>query len=366
MATVLRLFLDFLRRLCFTRGFIRQSFRRWTLVLAFLGRRLGVWRPPDHGNRGTFRRAEQTERLFLGTGANLHSKEYVIAASYAPASASHPNLLYASSAARQSPPATSSSTTLPAPTNHTAEPRQDRAYLASVFDTRIHRNRSSANLSSRSRASDRLSIARTYSRESLHAPAGHPTRSPRAPHRQFGRGPSPTPSRERPSRSPSPTHRPHQLPHLEIDATNLHHRAQVDSHKSPINPPSVASHAHAPLSPPSLHGHHSRRSSTSVVVGVVTPSTDSLPLSPSADRLPLTEEPYTLGSSTGNSSPVSDAPDASDGSVQHDPSATSLSATSNLDLPEDHILQLIHSEQVPRYTKDSTVQVNYYHLLSLH
>ncbi|KAI9458585.1 hypothetical protein BJY52DRAFT_412686 [Lactarius psammicola] len=358
MATVLKLFFHFLRGLRLSKGwgFIRQSFRRWTLVLAFLGRKLGVWCQRNHGKRGTFRRAEQTEHLFPGTGAHLHLKEYVIDASYAPASASHPSLQDASSATT-TPPATSSGTTHPAPANLTVEPRQDRAYLASDFDTGINSNRSSANLSGHSRASDRLSIVRSHSRESLQAPASQQTRSPRAPHRQFGRGPSASPSRERPSRSPSPADRVHQLPRPEIGISNLHPQAQVDSRNSPINPPLVAPHAHAPLSPPNIHRHRRRQSSTSVVVGVVNPSTDSLPLSPSADRPPLTEEPYTIDPSTGSSSPVSNALDASEGPPQHDPTASSSFATSNLDLrpPEGRVLQLINSEQIPRYTKDATV-----------
>ncbi|KAI9438666.1 hypothetical protein H4582DRAFT_189576 [Lactarius indigo] len=332
MSTLLKLFLDCLRGLRFIRGFIRQSFRRWTLVLAFLGRRLGVWCPWNDGKRGTFRKTEETGRLFPGTGVHLHSKEYVIAASHAPASASHPSLQDAASSSAtttsQTPPAVP-----PAPINLTVEPHQDRAYLASAFDTGTHPNRSSANLSSHSRASDRL---RSHSRESLHALVSQQTRFSRAPHRQFGRGPSPSPSRERPSRSPSPADHLHQLPHLEIDITNLHPQAQVDNRNSPINLPSIASPAHAPLSPPSLHGHRRRLSSTSVVVGIVNPSTDSLPLSPSPDRPPLTEEPYTIGS------------------PQDDPTASS-SATSNLQLPKGRFLQLIHSEQVPRYTKDATM-----------
>ncbi|KAH9003472.1 hypothetical protein EDB86DRAFT_2365646 [Lactarius hatsudake] len=351
MAILLKLFLDFLRSLRFTRAFIRQSFRRWTLVLAFLGRRLGVWRPWNDRKRGTFRRAEQTERLFPVTGAHLHSKEYVIAASYAPgpASASHQDASSVSATTTsQTPPAAP-----PAPINLTVEPRQDRAYLASAFDTGTHSNRSSANLSSHSRASDGL---RSHSRESLHARVSQQTRFSRAPHRQFGRGPSPSPSRERPSRSPSPADRAHQLPHLEIDITNLHSQAQVDSRNSPINLPPISSPAHAPLSPPG-HGHRRRLSSTSVVVGIVNPSTDSLPLGSSPDRPPLTEEPYTLGSSTVSSSSVSDALDP--GSPQHDHTASSSSATSNFDLPNGRVLQLIQSEQVPRYTKDATVQVGY-------
>ncbi|KAH9031459.1 hypothetical protein EDB84DRAFT_1562260 [Lactarius hengduanensis] len=356
MATLLKLFLDFLRILRSTRGFIRQSFQRWTLVLAFLGRRLEVWRPWNDVKRGTFRKAEQTERLFPGTRGHLHSKEYVIAASYAPgpASASHRSLQDASSATTtsQTPPAAP-----PAPINLTVEPLQDRAYLASVFDTGTHSNRSSANLSSHSRASDGL---RSHSRESLHAPVSQQTRFSRAPHRQFGRGPSPSPSRERPSRSPSPADHVHQLPRLEIDIANLHPQVlQVESSNSPINLPSVSPPAHARLSPPSHHEPRRRLSSTSVVVGIVNPSTDSLPLSPSPDRLPLTEEPYTIASSTGSPSSISSALDPREGSPQRDPTASSSSATSNFDLPEGCVLQLIHSEQVPRYTKDATVQVDF-------
>ncbi|KAH9026213.1 hypothetical protein EDB85DRAFT_2175857, partial [Lactarius pseudohatsudake] len=230
-----------------------------------------------------------------------------------------------------------------------------------VVSTGIHPNRSSANLSIRSRASasDRLSIIQTHSRESLHAPVGHQTaRSfPRAPHRQFGRGPSPSPSpsRERPSRSPSPTDRIPRVPRLEIDTTNLHPPTHVEDRKSPINTPSVTSPAHAPLSPPSLHGNRSRRqSSTSVIVGVENPSTDSLPLSPSINRPPLTDEPYTIGSPIDQSSPITDAPDTREGST-NSPTASSPSASSNFALPAGRFLQLINSEQVPRYTKDVTV-----------
>ncbi|KAH9051655.1 hypothetical protein EDB87DRAFT_1582345 [Lactarius vividus] len=284
-----------------------------------------------------------------GGGVHLHSKaekEYVIAASYAPASASHPSLQDASSATTtsQTPPAA-----LPAPINLTVEPRQDRAYLASVFDTGTHPNHSSANLSSHSRTSDRL---RSHSRESLYAPVSQQTRFSRAPHRQFGRGPSPSPSREQ-SRSPSPADRAHQFPRLETDITNLRPQARVDNTNHPTNLPSIASPAHAPLGPPS-HGHRRRLSSTSVVVvGIVNPSTDSLPLSPSPspDRPPLTEEPYTLGSSTSSSSSISDSLDPREGSPQHDQTA---STTSNFDPPKGRVLQLIQSEQVPRYTKDAT------------
>ncbi|KAI9458584.1 hypothetical protein BJY52DRAFT_412493 [Lactarius psammicola] len=233
------------------------------------------------------------------------------------------------------------------------------AHPATVLDAGIYSNHSSTNLSTHSRASDRLSIIQTHSRESLHAPAGQTTRFPRAPHRQFGRGPSASPSRERPSRerpsrSPSPTEPIPRPPRLEIDVTNLRPPTHVDDRKSPINTPSATSPAHAPLSPPSLHGNRRRQSSTSVIVGIVNPSTDSLPLSPSTNRPPLTDEPYTISSPIDHSFTVAHAPDAREGST-NSPTASSPSATSNFELPAGRFLQLINSEQVPRYTKDVTV-----------
>ncbi len=90
MASVLKLFRDILCKLHFTRRFIHHSFGRWALFLAFLGRRLGVWRPWSDGERGatgTFQKAEEAERSSPGTGS-LDSREHVVAASYIPASAS--------------------------------------------------------------------------------------------------------------------------------------------------------------------------------------------------------------------------------------------------------------------------------------
>ena len=278
----------------------------------------------------------------------------MIVASSIPASASHPSLRNVSS--QRTTSGTGPPSLLPGDDLDHATP-----------DARIESNPRSADSSIRNRStdSDRPSIIRTHSRESLHTPVSQPTQFPRDP-RQFGRLASVPSSREHPPRSPSPTDHNPQLPRLEIDVTDSHPQTHVHGRNSTINPSSVAFHTHTPPIPPSLHGHRRRQSSTSVVVGVVNPSTDSLILSPSTDHPPPLDEPYTVGSPIEPSCPVSDAPDASDGSVQHDPSATSLSATSNLDLPEDHILQLIHSEQIERYTKGATVQVNYYHLLSLH
>ncbi len=362
MASVLKLFRDILCKLRFTRRFVHHSFGRWALFLAFLGRRLGVWRPWSDGERGatgTFQKAEEAERSSPGTGS-LDSREHVVAASYIPASASRLTLHNASSTTRQPQPATTSGATPPAPADLTTEPpsHRDHANHSSDFDARIHPDRRSTDSSIRSRSSDRLSIIQAHSRESVHTPVGQPTQFPRAPPRRSGRGPSASPSRERPSRSPSPTVR-FPRPRLGIDVTNPLPQTHVDRRNSSTNASSVASHAHAPLSPPSIRGDRRRQSSMSVVAGVQNPSIDPLPLSPSTDRPPLTEKPYIVGSPSGHSSPVSGVLDPREGSPQRTPTTSPSPATSNFDLPDGRFLQLINSEQVPRYSKDVTVQVEY-------
>ena len=321
MTSILKLFRDILSKLGSSRGFFHRFFRHWALFLAFLGRRLGVWRLWDDRKRGAFPKAKQAERSYPSTESSLDSREHAIfAASSIPESASHPSL----------------------------RDITDMWSTGSTIGVGIYSNRSSvANLSTHSRASDRLSIILSHSRGSSHAPIGQTIRFHRAPHRQFGRGPSPSPSRERPSRSPSPTSRIHQLPRLEIDFTNLHPPTYVGDRDSP--PPAAY-----PDEPVILHER--RRSTTSVVVGVETPSTESLPLSPSANQQPLLEEPYAMPSPIYPTYPVADA---GEGSPNHSPISSSPSTTFNLDLPEGRFLQLINSEEVPRYTKEVMVQVDY-------
>ncbi|KAH9165138.1 hypothetical protein EDB89DRAFT_340621 [Lactarius sanguifluus] len=337
MSSILNLFRDIIYKLRSTRGFVRLFIRRWVLFLAFLGRRLGVWRPGpwDNRKRCSFPKAEQTQAL-------------------ATRSASHPSLHYMSRATREpqlQSPTASDTPHIPA-ANLTVEPLSHRDHVnpSSVFDARIDLNRRSTGDSSiRRRSSDRPSIMQTHSRESLPMPVSQPTQFPRAPHRHFGRGPSVSLSRTS-SRSPSPTP---QLPRFEIDVTNPH---QVDRRDSPIHPPSVTSHGHTQPSPPSIRGQDRRQSSTSVVVGVVNPSTDSLPAPPRilTDGPPLTEEPYAIDSPTDHLS-VPDTLDLREGLPQYSPTSSSSSVTSNFDPPAGRSLQLITPEQVPRYTKDVTV-----------
>ncbi|KAH9003496.1 hypothetical protein EDB86DRAFT_2371332 [Lactarius hatsudake] len=348
MASVLELFREILCKFRFTRGLFHRFFKRWVLFLAFLGRRLGTWHPWGDRGRSTFQKAECSSP---GTTTRLESKKCGVA-SHIPAPASHPSLHNTRSTSQQPQPATASSSATPAPADPVEPPSpRDHANPSSAFESRIHSNRGSTDSGIRS-PSDRLSIIQAHPHESFRTPSSQPIQFPRVPHRSSGREYSASPSGECPSRSPSPTdHFPQ--PRLGINITNPLHQTHVDGSRDCST---VCSHAHASLSPPSIHRHHGRQSSTSVIVGVENPSTDSLPLSSSTNRPPLTDEPYTIGSPIGQSSPITDAPDTREGST-NSPTASSPSASSNFELPAGRFLQLINSEQVPRYTKDVTVSL---------
>ncbi|KAI9438581.1 hypothetical protein H4582DRAFT_182781 [Lactarius indigo] len=302
MASVLQVFLKFLCKLHFTRGFNR-CFKSWAPFLAYLARKLGIWRPGDDG-KGAFRRVERAECSFPDTGARLDV--VAVACSDIPASARHPSGIVATQLA-------GSSDTHPAPANLTAKPQNDhrQAYPTSVLDAVIYSNRSCASFSihsTQSRASDRLAIIQSHSQESSHTPLGQPKRNLKAAHRQFGSGPS--------------------TDHLEVSPSS-----------------------HASLSPTGVHSHHKGQSSASVVVRIESPSTESLPRNHSP--LPDSDEPYSAGSPTVHSSPTSVPPELPDESPQLTPTATS--SISHFDLPDGRFLQLIVSEQIPRYTKTVTV-----------
>ncbi|KAF8260931.1 hypothetical protein EI94DRAFT_1747251 [Lactarius quietus] len=338
MASVVKLFHDILRNLCFTRHF--RFFRRWALFLAFLSRRLSVWRPSwrlwDDQERGAFPKAKSAQRSSSCTGPNLGSRECVAAASCIPPSAtrsaSGSSIL---SSTTQQPRATVTGAPL-APTQLSVEPsnHQDHVHPSSVFDARTDPNRGRSTDSTHSsvqrRSSDRAAIIQTHFRESLPTLVGQPTPFPRAPPRQFARRPSlPALSRES-SRSPPPTP---QLPPFEIDD---------DRRNNLINSSPIISHGNAQPNPPSIHGDHKRKSPTSVVVEVSTPLTES----------------YTIGSPTSYMS-VRDTADLREVSSPHIPQATTsdsspVSFTTSdlgLNMPAGRFMAMIHSEQVPRVTK---------------
>ncbi|KAI0248228.1 hypothetical protein BJV78DRAFT_826291 [Lactifluus subvellereus] len=141
--------------------------------------------------------------------------------------------------------------------------------------------------------------------------------------------------------------------------TNIPPAVVIDPATSSVLPPSPATYTHEPLSPPTDHSSRRRRSSGSVAVNIQNPSTESL--ASSSSPLPLTNEPLAIGIPTAHSSPISIAPEIHEGSPQ--PSPTASSVISEFFLPEGRFLQLIHSDQVPRYLKETTIprdETSYY------
>ena len=297
MDRILTIFLKFLRKLRFSRGFTHHFFRRWALLLAFLGRRFGVWYPRNGGKGDTVtrRKTESADHSFRGTMRQLDSREWVAPASYVPTSASNPRQHHVSNVTRPPQPATSWAATNPPDTHLTAEPRGDCAYPTSGY--------------------------RTHSHEL--ATVGRSSQFSRAAHSRLGHEMSASPSSESLSRAPSP------------------------GVQSPLLP---SSHAHDQSSSPSGPGHHRKQSSTSVAVDIESPSSESPHPNPSTGPLSLTEEPYTIGSSTAHSSPISDSPHIHDG-----PPRLPILTLSNPDLPSRCHVKPMYPDQVPRYTKAITV-----------
>jgi hypothetical protein len=361
MASVLKILLDFLRRLRFPTDYTKRFSGHWALFFAFICRRFGLWRL-WHKKPRTFRKTSPANPPFPSVGARGYSvlgssadfREHILAASAVPKSPSLSSLH--ERVPRQTRTASpSGAITLPALV--TSSLTADGA--SSPYDGNRVGNRSSANLSTNSRASDRRSLLTQQSRESLRTPARQPSPLPRATSRQFGLGPRLSRSRERPSRSPSPTNRfplHSRPPHLEVDTTNIQTPAVVvNPATSPTVPPF---YTHEPLSPPIDHRSNRRQSTGSVALGVVGPSTDSLPLT-SWSPPPLTSESFPIGSPTAHSSPVSVPADILDAPL----SPTTSSVISDFYLPEGRFIALIHSDQVPRYSKDIKMQVDYTVLL---
>jgi hypothetical protein len=302
MIHILKVFLKFLCKLRFTRGFIHYSLKRWALLLAFFGRGFGVWHPRNDGKRGTvtFRKTERADRSFRSPRTQFESRELMAAASNVPAQ--H----YVSGASRQPQPATPNATHW-----HDATCAPLAAHLAAEAD---HRD-----------CAYPTSSGRTGSQED-----GQPSQFLRAGEGYLGHDLYTSPSRERLSRPPLPR---------DI---------------SPLLLPS--SLAHVPSTPTSNPGSRGRQSTTTAIVGVKGSSTESLHLHPLTSPPPLTGEPYVIASSTTHSSPISDALHLREGPPQLSP-RTSITL-SNTSLPNGCSVKPMNPDQVPRYTRNITVQVD--------
>ena len=323
MALVLNVLLEILRILRFARDYIKQ-FPGGASLLALLGRKLTAWWRFWRGNLGSYHDGgrKPVKRPFVGTEASSYSVSggsavvgvCVVAASSVPPSASLN--LHESTDGQQQPE------TVVHPVG---------THLPVI--ARLSRNLSVASV--QSRASERLSII-TTSPYSIRATHGQPSRLPRAVHRQFGRGPDPLRTRVRPTRPSSrpntPSTRPHSAPNaprLEIITTTLPSAAHRTSNE--------------------VHGG---QSSMSFVVDVQSPSTESLPITPSTTNS-ITARPPAMESVIAHSSPDSPVVDQHDGPVPGSP--TSANATLDYYLPEGRFVQLINSDQIPRYNKDAVM-----------
>ena len=372
MATILNVLLDILRVLRFARDYIRRFPGRGASLLALIGRKLTAWWRFWSRKLGSHGGQKPAKRPFVGTEASSYSVSggsavvggpgyVVVAASSVPPSASHPSLHEQRTDGQQQLPTVAYPVGTHPPV--IASLSVDHPYSHTPSRGLVHH--SSGNLSAasiQSRASDRFSYI-TTSHDSIRAtPHGQPSRLPRAAHRQFGRGPDPSRSRERPNRPSSrpntPTSRPYtppNPPHLEIITTNL---PSGNGRVSPVVLPSASSnYTQQPLSPPTSNEVRKRQSST-IIVDVQNPSTESLPMSPSTINPLITDEPLAIDSATSHSFPDPPVVDQHDELVPGSPTS-SKAETLDYSLLDGRFVQLINSDQIPRYTKDASMQVEY-------
>jgi hypothetical protein len=369
MASILKAILQFLRTLHLARDYISRFRTHWVSLFTFLRRGLSLLRHFRLGRPGALPRPKSLEPSFFGSRPSGYSvssdptvpKECIIAASTVPESVVCPSTQERAERQRATATPTGGITTNPVniSTDHLHAPNQPTS-----LDGRIITNHSSGNLSAvsiQSRASDRFSVI-TNSHESIRdPPVGQPPRLARATYRQFGRGPDPSRSRDRPSRPPTPTSRPltpHQHPIHSGLATNLRTPARrsgdgrVSPLPVPVVQPPVSSDTHETPNASSIDGNRRRQRTTSVVFDLQNPSTESISSPPPPQ---LAEEPSPMDTSTAHSSPVAASVDLHDEVPIH---STTASPWDYL-LPPGRSLQAFNSDQVPRYTRNITMQVRY-------
>ena len=201
--------LEFLRIICSATDCITRFPGRGATLLSFLRRKLIVWWRFWFGKSG---HPKPAERPLLGTKASSRSvsgsavvKEYVVAASYVPTSASHAR----PHERTESQPAAVTQTVSvhhhPVPPSISVDPPRAHDPSSHPLGERSLVNRRYATLSAvslQSRASDRFSII-TTSPGALRAPHDQRSRVPsRVTSRPFGRGTDPSRLRRRPARPP--------------------------------------------------------------------------------------------------------------------------------------------------------------------
>ena len=367
MASLLRILLEFLRRLRLAKDHIKRFPRRWTSLLAYLVRKMGEWRSLWPSKPGTLRSPKPAEPSFPSdrTGSSSVSGGleytggmggYAVAASTVPASANQPQDREGADPQSDTASPTLTLATLSVDPQSAPGPSTTNQTVGSS-----HANHSSGSLSVQSRASDRPSMI-SNSRTSLHTPVqtGRLSQNPRTPSCQFGPGPGSPRSRGRPSRSPSPNPSLNtaQLDNLDIALTDTHTDARIDGAiNHTIDPqdltdlPSSFSHTQDRPGRPAIYREKQWTTSAGRNVRVQNPSTEPLPIT-SINAQQTTEEPMAMDTSTHLSRHISPSDRAETASQN---SHISFPAAPVSPLPEGRFLQLINSDQIPRYTKNATM-----------
>ena len=372
MSSLLRILLEFFRRLRPAKDHIKRFLRYWPSLLAYLVRKMGEWRFLWPSSPGTIRNLKPAEPPFPGDRAGSPSVScgsvctggiggYPMAASTVPASANQPMGRGRAELQPDSAPPTPTLATL------TVDPWSLGSSTTIHTVGSSHANHSSGSLSglsTHSRASDRLSLM-SASRTSLRASVQNdrPSRDPRATHRQFGPGPGASRSRSRGrssrSLSPKPSLNTAQPANLDIARTGAHTYLPPDGVINPtIGPQSLTdlpSSSYTQERPGRPDIRRQKQKTTSIGWNVQTPSTESLPII-TVTAQEITQEPMAMDMDAHSSRSISPSERAETASQN---SHTASSATSvlplPLPLPEGRTLQLINSDQIPRYTKNATM-----------
>jgi hypothetical protein len=352
MISPLKVFLEILRIFRFASNYIKRSPKRWASFIAYVGRKLIQWRRSCQGNAGTGT-ATVTVTVRNPKPVEPANGYWVsVAASEVPASAALYRGRDELSTAADSQAAEA---TLAAPV-----PRLQIDQLSPTRPSSPNPNRSSDNLSVLSRASNRSRISIItipHPQESLslspsvHA-ANQPSRSPRAIHRQFGRGPvsrSPSPTNRR-SRSPSPFREQLEpTPRDKIIRTDVSSRIYADGGISPAASPTT------PAFPPPLLSYNDTHELQSPPAIVVTDtSTELLPITITypTNSQPLAEESLAMPmDSPIHLSPVTSVADQLETASQLSNTASSIS----LGPPDGRTLRPTNSDLLPRYERGITM-----------
>jgi len=369
MSPLLRILLGILRTLRAKEDHIKRLLRCWPSLFAYLVRKMGEWRFRWPSKHRTIRNPKPAEPSFRGDRDRSPSVSggsvctggiggYAVAASNVPASANQPMVRGRAELQPDTAPPTPTLATLtvdppwalsPSTTNHTVGSSHPN-----------HSSGSLSGLSSHSRASDRLSLM-SISSTSLRASVQNdrPSRDPRATYCQFGPGPGASRSRSRGRSSRSPSPQPSlntaQPANLDIARTGAHTYLPPDGVINPTvgpqGPTDLPSSSYTQERPGRPAIRPQKKRTTSIDWDIQNPSTESLPII-KVNAQEITQEPMAMDTEAHSSRPISPSDRAETASQN---SHTASSATSVIALPEGRFLQMINSDQIPRYTKNATM-----------